>query len=130
MPTEVVGNYWVKNKGKANKFQHNRFLLPNNSTMIIIYHFGANIQQYANLGRGNRFPSIHSCKNCPYEGKLYRHGFYERGVIAPPDQVKQFIIDAKKIIFAGLYGLHRQKDGVSDMCMLYGGRTKRRSRQS
>jgi hypothetical protein len=49
--------------------------------MIIIYHFGVNIQQYAKLGRGNLFPSIYGCKNCPYEGKLYRHGFYERGVI-------------------------------------------------
>lgn len=49
--------------------------------MISITKFYKSITEYAKLGKANVFPVKYGCKNCGYEGRLHRHGFYSRNVI-------------------------------------------------
>jgi len=51
------------------------------SLMIIIAKFLKNILEYEKLGKENNFPFQYGCKNCGYQGRLHRHGFYYRNAI-------------------------------------------------
>jgi hypothetical protein len=63
--------------------------------MISITRFQVIITTYAKLGKDNDFPVIFGCRNCGYEGKLHRHGFYQRYVITPYEVFKIFILRVK-----------------------------------
>lgn len=63
--------------------------------MISITKFQVIITRYAKLGKDNDFPVICGCRNCGYEGKLHRHGFYQRYVITQYEVYKVFILRVK-----------------------------------
>ena len=41
------------------------------------------------------FPEIYGCKNCHFEGRLHRHGFYERNAITPYEVLRIVILRVK-----------------------------------
>lgn len=49
--------------------------------MIEFYDFGISLEQYHSLGKGNSFPEVYCC-SCGYEGRLRKHGFYERNALS------------------------------------------------
>lgn len=49
--------------------------------MIRFYDFGISLNEYHSLGKGNSFPEIYRC-SCGYEGRLRKHGFYERNALS------------------------------------------------
>lgn len=61
--------------------------------MIISYHFGISVEEYAQRGRENEFPVFHQCPNCHCigHGNVHRHGFYERFVVTEEITVKILI---------------------------------------
>ncbi len=48
-----------------------------------MHHFRITVQEYHARGRENLFPDLYGCPNscCHFEGRLRRHGFYERNVL-------------------------------------------------
>ncbi len=70
------------------------FSSPSN-TMISITHFPNSIPEYVRKGKDNFFPPIFGCSCCSYNGKLHRHGFYQRNVITDSATYKIYI--ARKI---------------------------------
>jgi len=51
--------------------------------MVKMHHFRITVQEYHARGRENLFPDLYGCPNscCHFEGRLRRHGFYERNVL-------------------------------------------------
>jgi hypothetical protein len=63
--------------------------------MISITKFPINITEYAKLRKANVFPVKYGCKNCGYEGRLHRHGFYQRNAITIFATYRIFILRVK-----------------------------------
>lgn len=51
--------------------------------MVKIHHFQITVQEYHRRGKQNLFPEMYGCPNpcCRYEGRLRRHGFYDRNAL-------------------------------------------------
>lgn len=49
--------------------------------MISITNFYNNITKYFELGKAIFIPHPFGCKNCGYQGRIHRHGYYQRYVI-------------------------------------------------
>lgn len=62
---------------------------------MIITKISKSITEYAKLGKANVFTDKYGCKNCGYEGRLHRHGFYSRNVITRYTVYRVFILRLK-----------------------------------
>jgi hypothetical protein len=51
--------------------------------MVKFHNFHQTVQDYYARGKDNLFPILFECPNqdCPYHGRLRRHGFYQRNVL-------------------------------------------------
>lgn len=51
--------------------------------MVKFYCFHQTVQEYYERGKENLFPDIYGCpySDCPYQGRLRRHGFYPRNAL-------------------------------------------------
>jgi hypothetical protein len=61
--------------------------------MVKPYCFNQSVQEYYARGKDNLFPNLFGCPNphCPYQGRLRRHGFYQRNVLACQSTLVIFI---------------------------------------
>ena len=66
-----------------------------NIHMISITKIVNGITKYAKLGKTNIVLPIYGCKNCNYQGKLHRHGYYCRNVISFYSSFSIFILRFK-----------------------------------